>query len=110
MDPIIKQSRKFQGFDYYTQSSDLTTYHLLPFRFHRIHNSKEVLVNEVGDFLLVPTGTAEKIIARSLQEGEDDELYADLIANFFISEQPIPPLLDVIATRYRTKKAFLDNF
>jgi His-Xaa-Ser system radical SAM maturase HxsB len=40
----------------------------------------------------------------------DQELFADLISNFFISEKPIPNLIDVLATRYRTKKSFLDHF
>jgi len=37
-------------------------------------------------------------------------LYADLVANFFISNKPIPDFLDILATRYRTKKSFLEDF
>lgn len=104
-----KQSRKFKELDHYNSCSVTDTYYyLLPFRFHTINVEKEVLVNEVGDFLIVPIGTASRVIARSISSSE--ELYADLISNFFISEYPIPPLLDIIATRYRTKKSFLDNF
>ena len=82
----------------------------MPFNFHRISSSKEVLVNEVGDFLIVPHGTTSKIINRKINRSQDEELYSDLVANFFISEEPIHPLIDVLATRYRTKKAFLNNF
>lgn len=85
-------------------------YYLLPFRFHRINEQKEVLINEVGDFLIVASGTAEKIIKRQLDHNNDRSLYEDLIAGFFISEYKIPPLIDVYATRYRTKKSFLDRF
>lgn len=82
-------------------------YYLLPFRFERI-KEQELLVNELGDFIFVPTGTTERIIKRQLNNQED--LYKDLVANFFISESPIPELIDNIATRLRTKKAFLDLF
>ena len=36
-------------------------YKLLPFKFTRLMN-KELLVSEVGDFLLVPNGTVKNII------------------------------------------------
>lgn len=89
-----------------TNSSN-KTYSLLPFRFDRILD-KEILVNEVGDYLVTPIGTSQRIVERKLNE--DEELYKDLIANFFISDTLIPSLIDNLATRYRTKKAFLDNF
>lgn len=104
-----KISRKFKESDFYDGQSSLQ-YYLLPFRFFRLNDQKEILVNEVGDHLLLPTGTAEKIITKNLNKAIDSELYADLIAGFFISEQRIPPLLDVISARYRTKKSFLDYF
>lgn len=97
---------KFKDLPYYESSS--TEYFLLPFRFYRINDQREVLVNEVGDFLLVPVGTSTIIAKKKLQKA--DPLYKDLIANFFISDKPIPDLIDVLATRYRTKKSFLDDF
>ncbi|MGF6850157.1 His-Xaa-Ser system radical SAM maturase HxsB [Chitinophaga sp. W3I9] len=103
-------SRKFKEFEAYTTS--IPEYTLLPFRFHRISNKKEVIVNEIGDFLVVPAGTTARIVAREIKAGnsEDQELYADLTANFFISGNSVPNLIDVLATRYRTKKSFLDFF
>lgn len=82
-------------------------YYLLPFRFERFED-EELLVNEVGDYLFCPQGTASRIVNRELTEDED--LYHDLLANFFISSTPLPPTIDVWATRLRTKKAFLDSF
>ena len=78
-------------------------YYLLPFRFKRINN-KELLVNEVGDFLIVDNGTVDRIINKKIIQQE--ELYKDLIAFFFISETPIPNLIDNIATRLRTYFCF----
>lgn len=107
--PVLnaKQNRKFKDFDTYR---DIGTYYLLPFRFIRLNSHREIIVNEVGDFLIVNKGTAERIIRKQIDPETESELYGDLIANFFISLDRIPYLIDVIATRYRTKKSFLDNF
>lgn len=106
---IEKKTRKFND-PFFYQNSEAFHYFLLPFRFHRITESKEVLVNEVGDFLIVPIGTAGKIIERKLSKSNEEELYYDLLSNFFISEENIPPLLNVLEARYRTKKSFLEHF
>lgn len=82
-------------------------YYLLPFRFQQFED-KELLVNEVGDYLFCPQGTVSRIVHREIDSSE--EIYQDLTANFFISSSPIPPLMDVLAARLRTKKAFLDDF
>lgn len=102
----LKNFRKFKTFEFYQSSN--TKYFLLPFRFHRINKDREVIVNEVGDYLIVPIGTAMRIVQREVNK--DELLYQDLCANFFISEKPLPDLIDVLATRYRTKKSFLDEF
>ena len=85
----------------------MMNYYLLPFRFKRI-NTQELLVNELGDFLFVPLGTVDRIVKRQVAKKED--IYKDLVTNFFVSEYPIPELIDNMAIRLRTKKAFLDSF
>lgn len=109
VDSPEKLTRKFKDFSHYENKPE-ASYYLLPFRFIALNPQREILVNEVGDFLIVPTGTAQRIILKELDRIADEELYADLIANFFISETQIPVLIDVLATRYRTKKSFLDHF
>jgi His-Xaa-Ser system radical SAM maturase HxsB len=106
---LKKKSRKFIDINQFDLSNN-SQYFLMPFRFHRINNEKELIVNEVGDYLLIPNGTFEKIVTKKINKVDDFDLYGDLIANFFISETPISPLIDVLATRYRTKKMFLNNF
>lgn len=85
----------------------INRYYLLPFRFERV-GKQELLVNELGDYIFVPTGTINRIVNHLLKKQED--VYKNLISNFFISESPIPELIDNMATRLRTKKAFLDSF
>lgn len=82
-------------------------YYLLPFRFERLKKN-EILVNEVGDYLIVPQNTVERIVNRQIAPTE--EIYKDLVSSFFISETPLPDLIDNYAARLRTKKAFLDQF
>ncbi len=107
---IVKKNRKFKSFDNFDLKNNVNEYYLLPFRFHRLTKEKEIIVNEVGDYLIIPNGTFEKIVTRKISKVEDVELYGDLISNFFISEEVIPPLIDILATRYRTKKHFLNYF
>jgi len=104
-----KANRKFKELDFY-RGQVATEYFLMPFRFHRLNENQEVIVNEVGDYLVVAAGTAARIIRHELDQNLEPDLYGDLIAGFFISEAAIPPLIDVLATRYRTKKSFLDGF
>ncbi|SFO54872.1 His-Xaa-Ser system radical SAM maturase HxsB [Chitinophaga sp. YR627] len=108
---IIKerQTRKFKDVAYFRSEE---TYTLLPFRFHRMPDGREILVNEIGDYMVVPSGTTARIINREINNNdpEDAVLYEDLVAAFFIAEQAVPDLLEVMATRYRTKKSFLDSF
>ena len=82
-------------------------YYLLPFHFQPVGN-REILTNDLGDYLILPRGSVQKIVNREIQPTED--LYKDLLASFFISETPVPHLLDNMATRLATRKSFLDEF
>ena len=79
-------------------------YKLLPFKFTRLMN-KELLVSEVGDFLLVPNGTVKNIIEGKINP--KSELYKDLLGKYIICVDYNPLLQDILATRLRTKKSFL---
>jgi len=104
-----KYSRKFQESDVYNQQRN-NQYYLLPFKFHRLNDRTELLVNEIGDFITLPNGSLERIVNRKINKEADAELFGDLVSGFFISEEKVPQLIDILATRYRTKKSFLDHF
>ena len=82
-------------------------YYLLPFHFQPT-GEKEILTNDLGDYLILPRGSVQRIVNREVSPEED--LYRDLLASFFISETPVPHLLDNMATRLATRKSFLDEF
>jgi len=75
---IDRKSRKFQNPNYFDQSGN-SNYFLLPFRFHRITLQKEIIVNEVGDYLILPNGTFQRIVKREISKENEQELYGDLI-------------------------------
>ena len=81
-------------------------YKLLPFTFSRI-SSKEVLVNELGDMMAVPKGTVNAMVTHSMDT--KSELYKSLVANFFLTENTIPALIDIYAERLAEKKRFMDD-
>ncbi len=78
-------------------------YYLLPFRFRRFHD-RELLTSEIGNYLVVPAGTVERLVHHQLEE--ETPTFKNLMAGNFISRQPYPPLLDNYAVRLRTKKDF----
>ena len=77
-----------------------TAFHLLPFKFTRLHG-KELLVNEAGEFLFAPQGTVAQLVDE--QFDMDSDLYRDLKAKHFLYDNASAPLLDVLATKVRTK-------
>lgn len=84
-----------------------STYKILPFKFTRISN-KELLVNEVGDYLFAPNGTVELIVSGNLSTASS--LYRNLLAKYIIADNYQNGIIDILSTRIRTKKSFLDHF
>jgi len=84
-----------------------STYSLLPFRFLRLGANKELLVNEVGEYVIAPVGTTREIVQRRLQFGSS--LYSTLKAKQFIHDDGSDANLDLLATKYRTKHEFLNG-
>lgn len=99
-------SRGFQPAGHY--ASPEAGYKLLPFRFMPLDNCQELLVNEVGEYVIAERGTARNLVRRDIKRGSD--LYATFKAKHFLSDQSSSPLLDVLATKYRTKYAFIEGF
>lgn len=81
------------------------SYSLLPFRFHRLDNETEILVNECGEYITAPRGTAQALVRRKLNVSDD--IYATLKSKHFIYDCRSSPLLDILASKYRTKFSFI---
>lgn len=88
-------------------SASLPGYRLLPFRFLALIDGQELLVNEAGEFVIAPAKTAEALIHKQLTRGSD--LYSTFKAKQFITDDTSSPLLDLLATKYRTKYSFIEG-
>ncbi len=71
-------------------------------------DGQELLVNEAGDYLWAEPGTVKALTAHKLPT--DTNFYQTLKAQHFLCDRESAPLLDLLATKYRTKKAFLQQF
>jgi His-Xaa-Ser system radical SAM maturase HxsB len=83
-------------------------YRPLPFRFMRWHDGNVLLTNEVGEFLFLdpPTFQAFAQGALALEASQ----YAALKSRHFLMDSSSSVPIDLLATKYRTKKQFLDGF
>jgi His-Xaa-Ser system radical SAM maturase HxsB len=79
---------------------------LLPFQFTRL-DGQELLVNEAGEFLFAPEGTVQRLAERQIDSAST--LYKDLKAKHFLYDDASSPLLDVLATKIRTKYEYLSG-
>jgi uncharacterized protein len=83
-------------------------YRLLPFRFLQFNEREKLLVNEVGEYVYLDNPTFDAFVSRSLDTGTD--AYLDLKGKHFLFDgEPRVPI-ELLATKYRTKKAHLAGF
>lgn len=83
-------------------------YRLLPFQFMRWANGEILVVNEVGEFLFLDRARFQDLIRHQLPA--TDPLYLDLKARHFLLDGRSNVPIELLATKYRTKKSFLDGF
>lgn len=83
------------------------SYQVLPFRFDRLEENI-FLSNEVGEHLYLSESDFSKLIDHSLKpEGKP---YKDLKSKQIIADNHIEDIIEMLATKYRTKKNFLTEF
>ena len=83
-------------------------YRPLPFRFMRWSDNQVFLSNDVGDWAFLPAAAFQEFAAGQLSR--QSPAFADLKAKHFLTDGPSSLPLQLLATKYRTKKAFLDGF
>jgi His-Xaa-Ser system radical SAM maturase HxsB len=84
------------------------SYKLLPFRAMRFDEASYVLVNECGEYTFLDPPTFRAFAKHELEPHLP--AYADLKTKQFLMDDASSPLLDILATKYRTKKSFLRGF
>ncbi len=83
-------------------------YRPLPFRFMRWSGDQVLLSNDAGEWTFVSAGEFQRFTEGQLPRSTD--AYADLKAKHLLADSPSALPLQLLATKYRSKKAFLDGF
>jgi His-Xaa-Ser system radical SAM maturase HxsB len=82
-------------------------YTLFPFRFMRF--GKEILlVNEVGEFIFISEDEFSKL--QNYQIDTKSKIFLDLKSKHIVTDSDLTPPIYLLATKYRTKKSFLNDF
>ena len=85
-----------------------TEYGLLPFRLARFDEGRYLLTNDVGDHAILPAVDLEALVSKRLDPGS--KTYLDLRAKNMVTDDRASVHGRILASRYRTKKSFLDGF
>jgi len=83
-------------------------YRFLPFRFMRWSEAEVLLVNEVGESVFLPRDRFDTFVAGALDSG--DRFYRSLKSRHFLLDTSSSVPIELLATKYRTRKSFLQGF
>ncbi|HEV8337616.1 MAG TPA: His-Xaa-Ser system radical SAM maturase HxsB [Candidatus Polarisedimenticolia bacterium] len=83
-------------------------YRLLPFRFMRWQTGEVLVVNDVGEHLFLDASSFDAFVRHRLDSGSDT--YLDCKAKHLLADSDSTVPIDLLATKYRTKKSFLEGF
>lgn len=83
-------------------------YSLLPFRFDRRPDGRVLVVNEVGELAVLDDHVFQEFSNHRLESTHS--AYLELKAHHFLSDGTSSAHFGALASKYRTKKAFLDGF
>jgi uncharacterized protein len=86
----------------------INPYTILPFRFIRFPNHRVLIVNEAGEHKFIHKEAFEKLINYQLES--TSPIFLSLKGKHFLTDTDLTPVINLLATKYRTKKAFLRNF
>jgi His-Xaa-Ser system radical SAM maturase HxsB len=81
---------------------------LLPFRFERFREREYLLTNDLGELAVVSADVFASLIDKTIDT--DSEAYLDLRSRYFVTDARASVHARVMASKYRTKKSFLDGF
>lgn len=85
-----------------------TGYRLLPFRYTALDESRYVLTNLVGEYLVTDRETIERTVKHALDPTHP--LYPDLVAKHFVEDAESSIAQEMLALKLRSKLAHLSEF
>lgn len=96
---------EFKPRDFYAQGG---RYRLLPFQFMQFDGGRKLVVNEVGEHLFLADEDFDSFVSRRLNPASD--IYLDLKGKHFLFDSESSAPFELLALKYRTKKAHLSGF
>ncbi|HXJ93206.1 MAG TPA: His-Xaa-Ser system radical SAM maturase HxsB [Terriglobia bacterium] len=84
------------------------SYRLLPFQFMQFGTDARLLVNEVGEHAVIRETDFSAFVRHELRAGSDT--YLDLKAKHFLFDSDARAPFELLAIKYRTRRAFLTGF
>src|SRR6266699_1596470 len=96
---------QFEGREFYKSGQP---YRLLPFQFMQFAYEQKLLVNEVGEHVLLGEAEFQAFVTRRLDQASD--VYLDLKAKHFLFDSDSRAPFELLVITYRTKKSFLAGF
>lgn len=81
---------------------------ILPFQFSRISSDEYLLVNESGEYIFLDNENFHKFIQGDLSS--ECPSYLDLKSRHFLSTDHLTETIELVATKYRSRKRFLSDF
>jgi len=84
-----------------------TNYRLLPFQFMRL-GGRTLVVNQAGECYVLPDTDFQRFTTHALEAS--DAHFLNLKAKHFLADSDLALPVQLLATKYRTKKSFLRNF
>ena len=85
-----------------------TGYKLLPFRFIRLDTERYVVVNEVGEWLVLERSDLELLVRKKLPQ--DTSLYYSLNSKHFVQDADSDVAIDLLKLKVRTKRHRIADF
>ncbi len=97
-------SVKFKSKDAFSSPS----YSLLPFRFTKIDEDQYFLSTDYGEWLTINSSILRTLMVK--EKIADEQTYFQLKARHFITTDGTNTQVDLLASKYKTKKSFIENF
>lgn len=105
MTPSIVLTERFAPLSRYLPADG--SYRLLPFRFMRWDDGEVLLTNDAGEHAFISSQQLLDLAKHQL--GRTDPAYFELKAKHFLTDTSMLVPLELLATKYRTRKSFLDG-
>ena len=98
---------KFHDIDHYSSEAN-SQYKLLPFNFIRVEDSKYLLTNIVGEYIILKRSDIERLVHKEVLFGS--ELYNELKAKNFICSSYNDSSVQLLSMKYRTRNLSVKQF